>query len=306
MLGTLALAAMTLIAGCGGGTGQIEPFAPTRILSFGDEASVITSAGRKYTINAVDDAGALVCANNPIWVQSLATLFGMVFPECNPSNVAAPAGKIYAQVGAKVAQVATQVDAHFATSGFGSKDLVSIMAGANDVLELYALYPAQGESSLLAQVGERGKALADQVNRIANAGGKVIVVTLPDLGLSPFALAEKVAKPDTDRARLLTALTTEFNTQMRLRLINDGRMIGLVLGDEMSQAIVKYPGAFAYENVTEAACASTAPLPDCTSKTLVTNGNGDTWLWASGTMLSPAGQARLGSLAQNRARNNPF
>jgi hypothetical protein len=58
--------------------------------------------------------------------------------------------------------------------------------------------------------------------------------------------------------------------------------------------------------VTDAACLTTIAITDCTSKTLVTDGSGDTWLWASDTLLSPAGQARLGVLAQTRAKNNPF
>ena len=58
--------------------------------------------------------------------------------------------------------------------------------------------------------------MGEQVNRIANAGGRVIIATLPDMGVTPFALKEKAAKVDTDRAAFLSTLTTEFNTAMRL------------------------------------------------------------------------------------------
>lgn len=47
-------------------------------------------------------------------------------------------------------------------------------------------------------------------------------------------------------------------------------------------------------------------MPDCTSKTLVTDATTTTWLWANDTLLSPAGHNRLGSIAQTRALSNPF
>jgi outer membrane lipase/esterase len=306
LLAATVLAAAALLASCGGG-GQIEDFQPKRIMAFGDESSLITSEGRKYTVNALNSTTkALDCASNPIWVQSLASTFGLVFVECNSDSVVAPTGQIYAQAGAKVAELKIQLDTFFATGGFNSKDLVTVMAGANDVLEIYAQYPQQGLDTLKALAGQRGRDLATQVNRIANADGRVIVVTLPDLGLTPYALAERDSKPDTNRSELLTELVTAFNTEMRLNIINDGRLIGLVLGDEMVQSIVKYPSSYGYANVTEAVCLSTVVLPGCTSSTLVTDGSASTWLWADSTRLSPAGHSRLGTLAISRATNNPF
>lgn len=304
-LATAALAAA--LSACGGGSSQIEPFAPTRIMAFGDETSLITAAGSKYTINGLDATTELPsCAMNPIWVQSLAAAFSLTFPQCNPLNVAAPTGLMYATLGAKVADVKAKIDQHLSVSSFGSKDLAAVLAGANDVLELYAQFPGQSQVSLLDAAKTRGRALGDQVNRIAEAGGRVIVATVPDMGVTPFALKEKVAKVDTDRAALLSALTREFNTAMRLTIINDGRSIGLVLADESVQAIARFPTAFGYTNVTDAACLATVAVLDCTSKTLVANGSSVSWLWATDTLLSPIGQARLAELAATRAKNNPF
>jgi len=302
----LATAALTVLSACGGGTSQIEPFAPTRIIVFGDESSVITNEGKKYTVNALDaTTGALVCASNPIWVQTLASAFtGLVFPQCNPNNVAVTNGLMYATVGAKVADVKTKIDAHFATSSFGPKDLVTVLAGANDVFELFGQFPAQSQDSLLAEARARGRALGEQVNRIANANGRIILSTLPDLGTTPVAV--EADKLNAGRAALLSKLSDEFNVAMRLAIINDGRLIGLVLLDESIQAIARYPSAFGFANVVAPACLTTVATQDCTSKTLVTDASGDTWLWATDRLLSPAGQLRLGSLAQSRAVNNPF
>src|SRR5262249_50065594 len=51
-LSLAAVAAAALIAGCGGGgTSQIDPFSPTRVIAFGDESGAILQSGKKYTIN---------------------------------------------------------------------------------------------------------------------------------------------------------------------------------------------------------------------------------------------------------------
>lgn len=306
-IGSALLAAAAVLSACGGGTQQIEPFAPTRILAFGDESSVITAEGKRYGVNGLDaTTGALVCTTNPVWVQSLATSFGMVFPQCNPDKLATPQGVMYATPGAKVADVKAKIDAHFATGSFGPKDLVTVMVGANDVLELYGQFPTQNQDTLINEARARGRALGDQVNRIANANGRIVLSTLPDMGLTPFAIKEKAAKVDTDRAAFLSNLSNEFNVAMRLTIINDGRLIGLALLDESVQAIAKFPAAFGYANVSTGVCLTTVAVQDCTTKTLVTDGSGDTWLWANDTLMSPSGQARLSLLAQTRARNNPF
>ena len=306
----LTMAALAGLTACGGGTQQIEPFAPTRIIALGDEASAITSDGKKYTVNALDATTGLgLCASNPLWIQSLATTFGLVFPQCNPSNIATTQGLMYATAGAKVADLAQMIDKHFATDTFGPKDLVTILMGSNDVFELFAQFPIQSRDTVLAEASARGKTLGQQINRIAKANGRVIVSTLPDLGLTPLAQSKRPNESDaarSDRINLLSNLSNEFNVAMRIEIINDGRLIGLVLADETTQAIAKFPSAFGYANVVDSVCLTTVAVQDCTSKTLVTAGSGDTWLWATDRLLSPAGQQRLGLLAVTRARNNPF
>lgn len=303
----LCAASLAVLSACGGGTSQIDPFVATRLVVFGDESSLLLSDGRKYTINDVDATTGLVqCRNNGLWVQTLATMFNQTFAECNPDALAAPQAKMYASVGAKAADVRQQLDRYFSASNFDSKTLVAMMAGSNDVLELYRQFPAQSKDALLEAAAAAGRVMADQVNRVANAGGRVIVVTMPDLGLSPFALKERIAKGDIDRAAFLTQLTAKFNTELRLNMIQDGHLIGLVLGDEAVQSAVKFPSAFGFSNVTEAACLSSAAPAQCTSKTLLAEASPTTWLWATDTLLSPGGQSRIAQLAQTRARSNPF
>ena len=55
--------------------------------------------------------GSLDCATNPMWMQDLASSFGLVFPECNP-NAVETTSRIVAAPNAKVADLATRIRVH--------------------------------------------------------------------------------------------------------------------------------------------------------------------------------------------------
>jgi outer membrane lipase/esterase len=313
--GVVSLVAAAALTSCGGGS-QLVTFAPTRFIAFGDEASVMDNTGRKFTVNALKtDSTALDCSLNPIWIQALTTYYGLVFSQCNPAAVATPTAFIRAAANAKVADVVAQVDAQVAAGGFNGNDLVTVMAGTNDILAQYKQYPAVPYDQLKANVEAAGALLSTQVNRIAALGGKVIISTVPDLGLSPFALAEKAANTDIDRAAILVALTKSFNDKVIVGLVNNGRTTGLIFTDELVQTMVKFPTNYALSNVIDAVCDTTkAPLVSaCTTQTLVPlvapstiTPTGDTHLWADSVQLSTAGHRNFGALAVTRARGNPF
>jgi outer membrane lipase/esterase len=298
----LAAGVALTLAACGGGSGQVEPFEPTRILAMGDQTSRLEADGRKYTVNALVEGGtALDCETHPLWVQIVAEVFDLAFPQC-PGENSAPTGVMLATNGAKAADIQAQVDA--VEASFTEDDLVTMLVGANDIIELYAQFPTRSEDDIAAELRARGRSWGAQINRVAQAGPAVLVVTVPDLGKTPFALAEESA--NAGRAALLTRLTDQYNAGMRLEIINDGRMIGLAFGDLEVQNIVRFPGAFGFSNVTEAACLASAPLPTCTTATLVTDADAINWLWADDRHLSPGGHNRLGAIAASRATNNPF
>jgi outer membrane lipase/esterase len=313
----LSLIAAASLASCGGGT-QLVTFAPTRFIAFGDETSVIDNTGRKFTVNALKtDSTALDCSLNPIWIQALTTYYGLVFSQCNPAAIATPTAFIRATASAKVADVVTQIDAQVAAGGFVGTDLTTVLAGTNDILAQYKQYPAVPYDQLKANVEAAGALLSTQVNRIAALGGKVVIATVPDLGLTPYALAEKTANiaAGADRAAILVALTKSFNDKLIVGLVNNGRTTGLIFGDELIQTMVKFPTNYSLSNVTDAVCdISKAPLVTaCTTQTLLplvapatVTPTGDTHLWADSIQLSPAGHRNLGSLAVTRARGNPF
>lgn len=302
----LLAAAAALLVACGGGTSQVETFTAARVVALGDELSALTSDGRRYGINSLTEAGAIDCASQPVWVQAVASVYGHVFAECNPNNVVDPKAIMRAAVNARVADVQVQIDTQLAAGGFGQRALATVLVGMHDVLDLYGQFPTVSRSELLVQARSQGELAGRQVNRLVNLDVRVLIATVPDQGLTPYAIAQKAANTDTDRAKLLSELTTEFNAGLRTTILNDGRFVGLVLADEMVQAMKVSPGSFGLANVTGEACLDTAPLPTCTTQTLNTGADTATWLWADELRLAYGGQSRLGTLAATRARDNPF
>ena len=304
MVTLVGLAAVALTTACGGGSSQQEVFVPQRLLVFGDDNSVIASNGRKYTVNGLTTASVFDCSLEPIWVQQLASLYGFVFAECNPNATATPQAIMRAGVGAKVADVAAQVDAQVAAGGFRDKDLATVLAGGNDVLELYRQYPAMSEAALLTQARERGRQLGLIVNRLVALGVKVVVSDLPDMGMTPYALSERALVADFDRAALITRLTVAFNEQLGVNIVLDGRFVGLVQSQLRFEAIKRFPGGFGLTNIAQPIC--TVALPDCTTATLAAGAVTSQYLWADATRLAPGGHAQLAALAADRAQRNPF
>jgi len=301
----VALATCTLawgLASCGGGTSQVEAFVPLRLITFGDEMSAFTVDGKKYAVNGFAADGTTPdCKLLPIWTQVVASVYGFGFAEC-PVGTGEQKAIARAKPGARAADLKTQVQAQVAAGGFADKDLVTVMIGTNDIRDLYEqsrAASAPSKDALLEAARQRGVEIATQVNALVDRGAKVIVVTIPDVGLTPWGLAQGATG-----ASLLTELTAALNGRIRVNILNDGRFVGLVLGDEFSQTAVRVPVAYSLTNATTAACA-VAP-PACTSATLASGATADGWLWADSTWLATGGHRQLGALAEARARLNPF
>ena len=241
-------------------------------------------------------------------MQSLAGLYGFVFAECNPGNVETPQAIMRAAPGARVADIQVQVDAQVAGGGFRDKDLVALLAGANDIIELYQQFPGRSEDDLLAEVGQRGQLLAQQVNRLVEYGAKVIISTVPDMGLTPYALKQRLEFSRQRRPRraavapddgLQRTAGREHPARRPLRRPGAGRPAHAGDGE--------VAGQLRAGNVTTAVCVETAVLPDCTDQTLVEAGRcGRPGMWADDLRLAYGGQSQIGNLAVDRARRNPF
>jgi hypothetical protein len=312
-----------LLVSCGGE--ELVPFNPERLLVFGDEASVIVkgstdTGGRKYTINyAVPDATPLAvdCRQSPIWIQVLASLYTISFDECPLPGTDAEAGLIRALAGAQAggsrdidltAQITRQLELPIAQGGgIQSTDLVAVFAGVNDIVAAFERFKAGGSyDAAIAEVEAAGETLGAQVNRIAAAGGKVILTDIPDVSLTPYGQAQS---PD-DQTRLHD-LTVDFVQRLQVSFTNNGRMIGYVQINPYLNAVVNNASGYGFANVTEAACVPPDPL-NCTSNTLqpkdgdVPAATADTWLWAASLQIGPRGHDQLGNLAASRAQSQPF
>jgi len=315
-----ALAAAALAASCGGSSAPQTKFFASRVIALGDEMSVIVDSDRngngyKYTENATVAQGdpTVVCANNPIWIQTVATLYGLVFPECNtgPTPASSPPSRIRAAFGAGAFDLGAQIDAQVSESGVGTGDLVTVLVGENDVINQYLQYPVLSETQITANVEAAGAETGRQVNRLAGTGARVLLATILDTGSSPFGLAEQAAHADTDRAALLSRLTTRYNASMRATIINDGRVIGLVLFDELVATLVRFPGLDNFTDLVDPVCDLTQSqlippsILDCTQDTLVPGGSA-AYLWADDRHIGASAHNLLGGLATSRAQNNPF
>lgn len=301
--GVLALAA--LLASCGGG-GTQNNYTPRRVIALGDELSVINPDGSKYSVNALvaGTSTQLDCTANPLWIQVVASRYSLVFPQC-ANQVSDPVSRIYASVGAVVADLPGQIDQQLNNGGFNDGDLVMVEVGANDVVAQFRQYPAIGEDQLRANLQVSAQALAGQVNRLAGLGARVLIATIPDMGLTPFAGDRSVGSTDGNPA-VLTRLSDAFNDALLAGLTNDGHFIGLVQLDQYLKSVDSQTrnGRGTFNNTTEASCA--VALPNCTSATLIADAVNSVFLWSDARHLSAQGQSEFGNLARSRAENNPF
>lgn len=329
LLGTAALLAL---AACGGGQ-RVNDFEPQRVLVFGDETSVIGAGGARYTVNGLVEGGSTIdCQTNRIWVQLLAARAGFGFPECPLEGEAAPVSRIYAAVGTGVADVALQVDAFLADPDAGgpfkTTDLVTVLTGQKDIIDFYGTVTSMDQCRFVAgdadragavalQARERGRVLAQQIERIAagGRGGRVLFVTVPGVGYTPFG-REPSDVPGVDKATCLNELTEAFNSGLRVKIQRSGLTgsdVGLVQLEELVNVVVEEE-EFGFANTSTAAC--TAALPDCTTETLI-DGDPDTagvqpvdhttYLWADDRHFGTTMHNALGVRAIDRAfETNPF
>jgi outer membrane lipase/esterase len=312
--GVAAIGALTALASCGGGTYQQDAFVPARILTFGDESSRLEGPqGLKYSINGVSPATLQVdCSVFPIWTESVATSYGLVYSNCNENASFETNAIDFTTVNGTVADLVNSVAAFQAGDTFNGNDLVLIWVGMHDILNDYAANANADETVPLADMNAAGTTLAGVVNQIAKSGGKVLLLTVPDFADSPFGFNESL-RGDFDRAKLLSDMTTQFNLGLRSNIVNDGSEIGLVEVDTLVRNAARNPGGsglVALANETYG-CLDTAPLPTCNETTLrndPTTGSPATqsFMWADATHLSQALQAQIGSQAVGRAHANPF
>ena len=317
----LSLFGAWVVSACGGGTAEVHAYRPTRLIVFGDEASALVDDGNanafKFSVNGVDPATRLRnCALLPNWVQGLANVYGFVFAECNPNGLTNFTAVMRAQPGAKVEDPVTGLEQQISAqmgSGLGTGDMVTVMIGANDIQDVFEQTQAGtlSQPDAVKEIRRRGGVVAAQVNRLLAINTRAILVTVPDMGSTPFAVATN--KVSSGTAALLKTLSFEFNAYLRTSIDGarfDGRNYALVLGDDVTGAIVTHPASFlgSPANVVDALC--TVDLKSCTNtaESIVTDTGASTsnYLWADSLHFGPVVHTRLASLAATRATTNPW
>jgi len=317
----LAASLAAIVAGCGGGTSQVQPYHPNRVIVFGDEMSALVDDGNqnawKYSINGVNPTTNLRdCTQAPNWAQGLANNYGFVFAECNPAGITNARAVMRARPNATVEdpinglgqQVSEQVAA-----GLGTGDLVTVLIGTNDILELYAQVQSGfiSQTDAMNEAARRGTVAAKQVTRMLAMNTRAIVSTIPDLSKSPFArLADQLV---AGSSTLIYNLVYQFNAYVRAEINNgvyDGHYYALVLADDMTNAAVSSPSSYmsAPANVSDPLCV--VPLGICTNTpsdlTTAPGASTTSYFWASLTFAGPVLHGRMASSAVSRATSNPF
>ena len=264
------------------------------------------------------------CASNRLWNQILANSYGLGYKTQCPSETYSGA-VTYAENAATVTSTATQVSAH--RGELDSNTLVTVMAGQNDVLNAYAEIRAGTLTldSAKSRMTAQGAALAAIVNDVIKTGARVLVVKLPDLGVSPLGIADPALPDGSSAATNLAALVLAFNNGILNTITNDGTKIGLVNFYDYTRYIHDSPTNYGFTEMVSSVCqttsvykpdgtatsgARTAPLYGgdallyCNSYTITNSAS--TYFWSDEVHLSPGAHAYLGSLAYSRADDNPF
>lgn len=231
--------------------------------------------------------------------------------------------------GALTYPVATQIVNHGVFTG---NEIVFVLAGANDVMNLAEGYQAavttiytagaaggmtlpqakaQALTQLIGDITAVANDLATQVKTvIIQTGGakRVVVVNIPDVSNTPSAnLAETVA---VGSKALLDALVTAFNTTLKTQLANNANVL-LVDAYTINRDEINNQAAYGLTNVTGTACDvmgvlldKTDPLKPVPGSSLICNAatltssavDTNHYLFADGVHPTPYGYLLLARL----------
>ncbi len=306
-----ALGAALLLASCGGGGGEAasKKMGFTSLVSFGDSLSdvgtykvgtVAAMGGGKYTVNSAT-------AKN--WTEVIAADLGLGAPcsaQTGLDGMASQGFSVpatnhagctnYAQGGARVTNpvgpgnknlggnnailgqltvpIVTQIANHLATSGgsFSGKELVTVMAGGNDIFINFAVFggsvqagmsPTVAATAAATAMGQAGAELAGYIKTqiLAKGAKQVVVVNLPDVSKTPFGYSMETAAPG-----VINAMVQAFNGQLSAGLA--GASVVMVDAYTEGRAQAANPAQYGVTNATDPAC-NLAPAANPLGSSLV-------------------------------------
>jgi phospholipase/lecithinase/hemolysin len=185
-------------------------------------------------------------------------------------------------IGQLTVPVTTQIDNYLATNGpaFASDDLVTVFAGGNDLfiqaeffnaMVAHGVPPQTAAQTVVTAMGQAGGELAGYVKGkiLANGATHVVVINVPDVSLTPYALAAEQASPGAQA--LVKQMTQTFNDQLAAGLAGTEANVMQVDLFTASEAQTANPSQFGLTNVTTPACDLNV-VPNslvCTANTLL-------------------------------------
>ena len=116
-------------------------------------------------------------------------------------------------IGMLAKPISGQIAAHLTTTGgsFSGKELVMVWAGANDIFMELQLTAPTSPTSAVANVAVEADQLVAliQTQLVANGAKRVLVLNLPDISQTPFAVAQGAAAQ-----QLISAMVQTFNAHL--------------------------------------------------------------------------------------------
>ncbi|WP_298236250.1 SGNH/GDSL hydrolase family protein [uncultured Azohydromonas sp.] len=174
-------------------------------------------------------------------------------------------GDARGNLGALTEPVAVQIERHLAASGggFAAGDLVTVMAGGNDALvqlapltDAIARGASDAEIAALGQQAAAALSLAStqlagliQSQVLAKGAQRVLVVLLPDIGVTPSA-----TQLPADKRAALSQLALAFNLPLLQAFANEPRVLA-VDAYTASELQALAPEKYGLSNTTQPACA---------------------------------------------------
>lgn len=226
-----------------------------------------------------------------VWAEYVAKRFG------GDARTDGEGGDNYAQGGSRAGVASgtadstlSQVQAYLGANG-GKADpnaLYTVWTGANDLFAVASGAPAQ------ATVAESVGAVVQAVGTLQAAGARYILVpSLPDMGLTPQALAGGQVAQAT-----MSQLSGGYNTAMYGALAQAGYRVIPLDTYNMLREVVASPSTYGLTNVTGTACqpAGSSSLT-CTPASYISPDAASTYLFADGVHPSGAAHEVLGHYA---------
>jgi len=255
-------ATLQLSQPCAAETGltPVAPYVPT----IGDETPTFHDASNGGT-----------CAN---YAQGGARVTAPIGPG-NAALVVAGDSSTYGNaIGQLTVPVITQIGNYLAHNGgtFSDKQLVTVLAGGNDLFINVATFQAEvaggmdqttAATAAVTAMGTAGAELAAYVNQMILAKGAthVVVVNLPDVSLTPYAIAAGASGQ-----ALVKQMASTFNAQLQAGL-TAGNSLVYVDAFSASEDQATNMAQYGLTNVTTPACDLTVVSSSlvCTKSTLI-------------------------------------